>query len=297
MIEEKKSQLLELLKLSKKKNLGKSWQRIMRQPILLPASKFIELFCRLVSKDQLMIAKTFWGDSMKVNFPEIVSCFIYRYGYFEEDLTEIFIKYLNEGDVFLDIGTHFGYYSMLGSHIVGERGSVHSFEPTLSTYLIAKSNLEGKKNVNINNVAAWSKADSLIIRDYGTQYSAFNSLLIAKLTDNISSKLKFKENKIEAISIDDYIKINKIFPTFVKIDAENAEYEILVGMEKTLQNIRPLISLEVGDVTAGDFKDSAASVNFLIAQNYKALEVKNGKLINHAPLKHYPHTNLLFIPN
>ena len=292
-----RTKLIELLELHKEKNKGNAWRRIMKQPLLLPISKVVELICKFLGRDRPMIAKTFWGDPMRVNFPEMVSCFIYRYGYFEEDLTEIFINNLNEGDVFLDIGTHFGYYSMLGSHIVGSTGAVHSFEPTLSTFRVAKSNLDAMSNVRINNIAAWSKSESLIIKDYGTQFSAFNSLFTAKLTDDISSRLTFKENKVDAVSIDQYVADNDIRPNFVKIDAENAEYDILIGMRKTLQEIRPLVSLEVGDVTAGDFKNSAASVNFLLEQNYKVMEFKNGKLINHIPNDFYLHTNLLFIPN
>jgi FkbM family methyltransferase len=243
-----------------------------------------------------MQAKTFWGESMNVVFPEIVSCFIYRYGYFEEDLTQVMIEYLNEGDVFLDIGTHFGYYSMLGSHIVGKKGSVHSFEPTLSTYNIANSNLK-KNNVVLSNKAVWSKSDKLTINDYGTKYSAFNSLFKAKLTDELSKNLKFVRNEVEAVCIDDYVRSKNISPKFIKIDAENAEYEILQGMKHVLHDIRPIISLEVGDIGGENSSDSSASVRYILEQGYSVYEIEKGKLRLHNLKEYYHHANLIFFPN
>jgi FkbM family methyltransferase len=288
--------LMDLLKEHQIKNYGNKLVRIFKQPIVLPVSKLLELTCKIAKKDLKMKARTFWGDEMMVVFPEIVSCFIYRYGYFEEELTEIFIKYLKKGDVFLDIGTHYGYYSMLGAHIVGASGEVHSFEPTLRTYNIAKHNLNGKANVTVNNNAAWSKSEELTIKDYGTRYSAFNSLFSAKLKDEISEGLVYSENKVNAISIDEYVRNRNLKPNFIKIDAENAEYEILKGMEYVLTEMRPLVSLEVGDVNSGAFENSAACVNFLLARNYKALEIKNETLVEHSALECYAHTNLLFVP-
>jgi FkbM family methyltransferase len=293
---QEKIELFSILNKSISKNTGVELVRILKQPINLPFSKLVELMCIFLKLDRKMQAKTFWGEKMNVVFPEIVSCFIYRYGYFEEDLTKIMIEYLNHGDVFMDIGTHFGYYSMLGSHIVGKKGSVHAFEPTLSTYNIAKSNLK-KDNIFLNNKAVWSKSDEIIINDYGTQYSAFNSIFKAKLTDDHSKKLKFIPNKVQAVCVDDYVRFNNISPKFIKIDAENAEYEILLGMSNVLNTFRPIISLEVGDFEGEDHSISAISVKYILDKGYSAYEIENGKLRMHYAKQYYSHTNLILLPN
>ncbi len=157
--------------------------------------------------------------------------------------------------------------------------------------------MSNKKNTIINNKAVWSSSEKLLIKDYGTTYSAFNTLFTAKLENSLMSNLEYTENEIDAISIDQYVNTHNLHPNFIKIDAENAEYEILIGMKKTLAKFRPFISLEVGDISTGDFKNSEASIRFLEENNYTPYEMVNGKLIKHTTRNHYLHTNLFFIPN
>lgn len=278
------------------KNNGNKFQRILKQPIRLLWSKLIEKICLATLKTKKLRARLFWGEDMNVVFPEIVSCFLYRYGFFEPDLTKIVMKYLKPGQTFFDVGTHFGYYSMLASRIVGNGGQVHGFEPTIGTYEIVHSNLKSKSNVTLNNVAAWSEETTLKFTDYGVQWSAFNSLYGAKLENSMVAKMNPVSYDVKAISIDKYVDESGVRPDFIKIDAESAEYDILKGMTTTLNDIRPIITLEVGDVNEGEFKNSSDCVHFLVAHNYKVLELRDGELREHKIEKKYSYTNLLFIP-
>jgi len=281
---------------SAKKNQGNGFKRVLRQPVRLLWSKLIEKLCLKTHKTRDFKARLFWGEDMNVVFPEIVSCFLYRYGFFEPDLTKIILKHLNHGDTFFDVGTHFGYYSMLASKIVGNEGHVHGFEPTIGTYEIVQSNVGRKNNVTVNNVAAWSEEKTLKFTDYGVQWSAFNSLYSAKLEKSIVTKMSPKGYDVKAISLDKYVEESGARPDFIKIDAENAEYDILMGMTSTLKNIRPIVSLEVGDVNEGDYKNSSECVQFLLDHKYQVLELLDGELCEHRIRSSYSHTNLLFIP-
>ena len=51
----------------------------------------------------------------------------------ENPLLSWFKKNVNSGETWIDVGAHYGYTSLALSLLVGESGSVHSFEPTLST--------------------------------------------------------------------------------------------------------------------------------------------------------------------
>lgn len=291
-----KQRLHALLDQHVKRNTGNRLQRTLRAPLPLLWSKALEKYCRATGSTQTLQAELFWGERMNVVFPEIVSCFLYRYGFFEPDLTRIVIDSVNPGDVVFDIGTHFGYYSLLASHLVGTQGQVHSFEPTRHTHEVVRSNVQARGNVTLTNAAAWSETTELKFKDYGMTMSAFNSLYEAKLEDAVARTLQPTEYTVAALSIDEYVAAKGVRPSFIKIDAENAEHDILVGMKRTLDDIRPLVTLEVGDVKAGTHKDSAAAVHLLIQHGYRVKEWKDGRLHDHAPTTSYLHTNLLFVP-
>ena len=133
------------LNLSIKKNSANLFIRVLRHPIKMLWSKLLEKNCLSKNQTKQMKATLFWGEDMNVVLPEIVSCFLHRYGFFEPDLTKIFLMHLKPGQTFFDVGTHFGYYSMLASKLVGHEGQVHGFEPTPGTYKILHSNLSKKK--------------------------------------------------------------------------------------------------------------------------------------------------------
>lgn len=291
-----KDLLLEQLERHIQRNNGNRLQRTLRAPLLLLTSKALEKYCQKTGSTYMLQANLFWGEHMNVVFPEIVSCFLYRYGFFEPDLTRIVIHSVNPGDVVFDIGTHFGYYSLLASHLVGTHGQVHSFEPTRQTHEVVRSNISDKGNVKLTNAAAWSETTELKFKDYGMTMSAFNSLYEAKLEDAIAQRLQPTEYTVSAISINEYVAANKVKPSFIKIDAENAEHDILLGMKHTLNDIRPLVTLEVGDVKAGNYKDSASAVRLLIQHGYRVKEWKDGRLCDHSPTSSYLHANLLFVP-
>lgn len=146
---------------------------------------------------------------MNVIIPEEVSQKISAYGYFETGLTKFFLDYLREGDILIDVGAHYGYFSLLGSSIVGKNGQVHSFEPTPSTYEILRSNLIGKNNITSNNCALFSECKELLMNDYGYERSAYNTIVH---TQNENSNTKIV--RVKALSLDSYIMEKRLYLIF-----------------------------------------------------------------------------------
>jgi protein-L-isoaspartate O-methyltransferase len=72
-------------------------------------------------------ADLFFGRAMTVILPEIISQQIYTYGLFDEIVTGMVLRTVRQGDVVLDIGAHFGYFTLLFAHLAGESGRVVSF--------------------------------------------------------------------------------------------------------------------------------------------------------------------------
>jgi FkbM family methyltransferase len=236
--------------------------------------------------------KTFFGGEMTGVFPDGVSSHIYLNRFFEEGLTAMMIERLEEGMTFVDIGAHIGYFSVLASELVGPGGQVHSFEPTRSIFRILEENARGRGNIHPNNSAVFSKSMDMEFRDFGLRYSAFNSFTEAKL--NEGKEPKFRRIRVKAVPLDKYVREKGIKPDFVKIDAESAEWEILQGMEKTMDAHMPAISLEVSATVPGQVS-SHECATFLVEKGYSPYEYRNGGIRPHKIREEYKYDNLLFI--
>lgn len=289
--------LIKLLEKSIFFSKGTRIEKVKKSPIKLPYSKILELFAQWSDIPLIVKAKIFWNENMRVVIPEFVSLCIYRYGFFEEGLTRMILKYLKPGMTFFDIGAHFGYFTLFGSFLVGNEGQVHSFEPTLSSFNVLKTNVLNKDNVILNNCAVFSKRKTILINDYGIKYSAFNSIYGARLPQYITSKIKLQKYEIKTISIDEYVESKGVRPDFIKIDAESSEYEILLGMEETITKFQPMISIEVGDIGVNDVPRSNDLIDFLINRGYQPYEFRADKIYKHEIKNAFNYTNILFVPN
>ena len=138
--------------------------------------------------------RAFWGGQMVGVLPDAISSVIYLNEFFEEGLTKMLIEHLNEGMAVIDIGAHIGYFSLLSSELVGEKGRVFAFEPTPSIFAILKENAKTKNNIVTNNFAVFSRAMELEFRDFGLRYSCFNSFTKSKLKSD--EKVRYKKIKV-----------------------------------------------------------------------------------------------------
>ena len=142
---------------SKKTSLNK----ILHSPLHMLKSKLIETYCKKLGRTWERSAATFWGSEMSIFLPEIVSTTIDRYGFFEANLSKLFLNYIKPDMVVFDIGSHFGYYSKLSLWLVGNGGEVHAFEPTPSTYAMLEKNTKDHSNMVTNNNAVYSSESSI----------------------------------------------------------------------------------------------------------------------------------------
>lgn len=272
---------------------GPKLNKLFRIPAKLAASGLVK---RSSGKTVRKSVRTFWGGQMTVVLPETVSMSIYRYGFLEYDLSRAFIEYLKPGMTFFDVGAHFGYFTCLASHLVGPSGQVHSFEPTRSTFDILSENAASRANVKVNNCAAYSKPATIRFNDFGIAYSAFNSMAGARMSEEQRAVLKPNTYDVNAITIDDYVRETGAKPAAMKIDAESAEYDILLGMDRVLTEIRPAISIEVGDYAVEGVAGSGQVVRHLIGKGYQPHEWRDGALRLHEAQSTYGFGNLLFLP-
>jgi FkbM family methyltransferase len=286
-------QLAKAARYAQKTTLGKVFCRPIHAGIFWLVSRGLPLSTWTVP----IRIRTFFGEYMNLILPEAVSLNIFLNGFTEEGLSCALVQYLRPGMNFVDIGAHFGFFSLLARRLVGFKGQIHSFEPSDATFRILESNLRGPHNVFLNQTALWSERSFLVLHDMGLRHSAFNSITAPRLPGQDHLLLGARPMHTQCTTLDDYCSRVGFVPHFVKIDAESSEWDILQGMKDTIRLYHPAICLEVGDLGIPGVVRSLDSVLFLLERGYDAYEYRHTEFLPHR-LRSEPYDcgNLFFLP-
>jgi FkbM family methyltransferase len=237
--------------------------------------------------------KLFWGQPMTIVYPEYVSSKIGRYGYFETDMTSMFIDVLRPGMIVYDVGSHFGYFSMLASELVGENGHIYAFEPTANTFGVLSENAARRENITCNNIAAFRETCEITFHDQGLDDSSLN--FIVSEEQAVDSDCGGQLITVPAVKLDEFAE-QHVYPDFLKIDAEGAEGPILEGMTEIIERSHPGISLEMGDQVCQKTgnKPCRENVEFLMDHGYEVFDYRNCRAERHETMSNYSYDNLFF---
>lgn len=265
-----------------------------RKPFIEPQRFFVNQLrkFRILSSPLGTVRKidTFHLTGFTVVDGEPISNELIAYGAYEDHLTHAFLRLVRPNEVVVDIGMHLGYFTVLFAQLVGSEGQVHSFEPTPSTRDQARENVGRFPQVTVYPQAVWSSRKTMSFNDYGIQWMGYNSFTRARL-DNAVKGTPFK---VETTTLDHLRRSLDRRIALVKIDAESAEKEILIGAEELLRLDRPILSVEVGDF--GQETRSAELILWLKSVNYAAWDSTFSGFQPHELKKHYGYDNLIFAP-
>jgi FkbM family methyltransferase len=237
----------------------------------------------------------FSGQHLDVVLPEKVGIEIYRYGFIEADLTHLLLERLEPGATFVDVGSHYGYYSVLASPVVGNRGGVFAFEPSRKTFRLLEANTRSMPNVRREQVAVYSRPGLTRIRDFGVSNSALNTLQSQARVPASDRPRSSDDYDVPCVRLDDYFESQEKQPDFVKIDAESVELDVLMGMERLLRERNLFLTVEVGDYDVDGAPRSSACISFLTQRGYGCFEYRDGALHPHEPRASYEYANLYYM--
>ncbi len=148
----------------------------------------------------------------------------YALGTTEPQVQDFFAAHLRPGDVVYDIGANVGFFTLIAAKMVGPTGRVYSFEPVPSTAQALR------KNIALNRLTNVDVIEAAVGRSSGTGTLILGqSSLDARLDPDGGDGSGLA---VPVVSIDDS-PVDR-HPTFVKIDAEGAEFDVLDGMRQTL---------------------------------------------------------------
>lgn len=224
------------------------FKRMMMNPFkYFNAIFFREIVYKKSKKEKEVVSNTFFDIKMHLLLPS--STDIYLTGGKSHDseirLAKFLMKQLDKNDTFLDIGAHYGYFSLLASKLVGANGKIYTFEASPTTFGILQKNCKSIENLSYNNRAVSDSNAYLIFYEFPNLYSEYNSIDIEQFkNEKWFSENKPKEVKIESIVMDDFLLKENINPKIIKIDVEGAEFKVINGLIQHLSKKSPSVVLE-----------------------------------------------------
>src|SRR4030042_3461411 len=137
---------------------------------------------------------------------------------YEPFSSEVIVNYLKPNSTFVDVGAHFGYYSLLVSRCQ-KKTKIIAIEPVKENYEILKKNikLNNIKNAKLYNFAASNKKE---IKDFNLTEASDS----AGFYEHPLTKTK-KIIKVKSYPLDQILKNKKV--DFIKIDVEGHEIAVL----------------------------------------------------------------------
>lgn len=233
-------QLNQISKLAK----GSKIRRLLHNPSnYLSGLFFSKITYNRIKKGKLATCQTIFDYPMTVILP--ASMDIYLLGGKGHDseirLAKLMNKSLKKGSNFIDVGAHFGYFSLMASKIVGATGKVISIEASQAITEVLTQNTAPYSNINQYHLACQDTAEELSFFEFPILFSEYNTLHPDQYegTDWIKTNPP-QEIKVQGKSLDDLLRELKVVPNFIKIDVEGAEHKVALGMVETLQNNQDL---------------------------------------------------------
>lgn len=157
----------------------------------------------------------------------------YWLGTYEKEQQEIFEKKIKSGDVVFDIGANVGFYSLIASKKIGVKGKVYAFEPAPRNLYYLKKHFEINNchNAILVSGAVSNKNDMVYFNDGDHPATGF-------LSNDTGNLL------VPTFNLDELIENKKVLaPNLIKIDVEGAEFDVLRGAIKLLNQYHPTIFL------------------------------------------------------
>jgi len=156
----------------------------------------------------------------------------------------------NEG-LFIDVGANDGI-SALSFRRFNKTYKILSIEPNPAHEAKLKNVQKRIGNFEYLLVGAWDREGTIelfvpVYRGVALQsaacvdYKVLQETMKKMYAPFISSRLEYMKQTVRMITIDSL----NLHPTLVKIDAEGADYNVLLGMRATVDRARPCIMLEL----------------------------------------------------
>lgn len=210
--------------------IKKLFHILINNPIFFFKRIFLELKYFILPVPKSAIVKKINGVLFDFDFDYSDEIKKMYFGNYQPIVSEIFKKYLKNGDTFIDVGANIGYFSMIAAGFVGKNGQIHSFEP-VPEYFHKLENLSknnSQYNITVNQFALGDEekySKIYISGRSGIGDNTFFPVFLENAGNNKTAEVSIRR-------LDKYIKEKKIENIkLIKIDVEGFEFPVLKGLK------------------------------------------------------------------
>jgi FkbM family methyltransferase len=144
----------------------------------------------------------------------------------------------------IDIGAYVGTHTLLASHLAGPSGQVFAFEPSPINfrYLAYHCRKNAPARAHPFQCLVSDRADArvpFLLLNSGD--SSTNSMTFNQLESSSAISSPTETIEVESVTLDGFCTERQLKPSFIKIDVEGAEFQVLKGSERILREARPTI--------------------------------------------------------
>jgi len=151
---------------------------------------------------------------------------------------------LRRGDVFVDVGAHFGPWSVFAARIVGERGTVFAFEPS-AAFNVLNENASLNSPIKPFNIGLGSEDGTASFFAQGNARSGSLVDSVTQINRKYQPSVPITKIQIKVRSLDSIFAEIGITPNVIKVDVEGFEYEVLRGAANLIRTTRPVWVVEI----------------------------------------------------
>ena len=180
----------------------------------------------------------FYGLIWTGNLDNYIDRSIFFFGAHEREYLEFSANFLTSESVVIDAGANVGNHSLFYSTLVKE---VFAFEPNPHTFALLREHVEGN---SINNLVS---INSALVATNGS-YSYFrptgDNLGVGSLLPNFSPSNSDLPIEISHVVGDQFVDENLADLSFIKVDTEGFDSNVLLGLGNSILKFKPIIQLE-----------------------------------------------------
>lgn len=213
---------------------------------------------------------------------------VHRKWHREPEFMTILEEYLSPDDYFFDLGCNIGYVALFVLKNISKNGFLYAIDPDIN-------NIETlKKSINLNKLSnnhlvenlALSSSDGEISFEFSEQSN------LHRINKDIKPSNPFYR-RIKSSTFDSYFE-DKKFPTFIKMDVEGAEIDIIFGMKKFIKSSSKCKIIMELHPTSYDAKRYKEAFDLLFKNGFKIEKFVGASRAHKHPIlsKNYKPSNI-----